>query len=95
VIDPVEYVDTHPESLRDDFKTDYVLMVAETYQVDRDIQMAVERLEFLGNSKPETIIENAMYFAVQSDYAVADLGLLRLLSDAVMAETDDKGTSQP
>ncbi len=36
VVNPVEYVDIAPESLRVDYKTDYVLMVAESYQVDHE-----------------------------------------------------------
>jgi hypothetical protein len=47
-IDPVEYTNTTPDTLRDDYKTDYVLMVAETYQVDNDLDLAAQRLAVLG-----------------------------------------------
>jgi len=83
VISPVEYVDTFPETLREDYKTDYVLMVAEAYQTERDITLAIERLAFLDFTPPASLVENAMYFAVQSGYTPSDLGLLRNLSDVL------------
>jgi hypothetical protein len=95
IIDPVDYVDTFPETLRNDYKADYILMVAEAYQVERDIDQAVERLAFLGFTPPESLVENAMYFAVQSGYSPTDLGLLRTLSDALLVERTIEGVTQP
>ena len=95
VIDPVEYVDTFPEALREDYKTDYVLMVAETYQVDRDINLAAKNLAFLGGVPVENLVESALNFAVQSGYSSADLGLLRVLSDGLQAETATEGDAMP
>jgi hypothetical protein len=95
VIDPVEYVDTLPESLRDDYKTDYVLMVAEEYQSTRDLATARQRLSILGDASPENLVEGAMFFAVQSGYTPTDLGLLRDLSDSLGAEADQDGGNQP
>jgi hypothetical protein len=83
IIDPVEYVDTFPETLRKDYRADYVLMVAEVYQVERDIDYAVEQLSFLGFVPPDKLVEEAMFFAVQSGYTPQDLGLLRNLADAL------------
>ena len=34
VVNPVEYIDIAPESPRVDYKTDYVLMTAEAYNVN-------------------------------------------------------------
>lgn len=83
VIDPVEFIDTSPKSLREDYKTDYVLMVAEVYQVDQELSLVFERLSFLGDLDPEIYVENALYFAVQSGYSPSDLSLLRALSDSI------------
>lgn len=55
VIEPVKYVDTAPDSLRLDYKTDYVLMVAEAYQVERDLNLAVQRLTLLGGNPLDTV----------------------------------------
>ena len=95
LIDPVEYVDTQPQSLRNDYKTDYVLMVAEAYQAERDVSLARERLRFLGETSPTSVIEEAMFFAVQSEYAPADLGLLRDLSDALGTGATPEVENQP
>jgi hypothetical protein len=95
VIEPVEYVDTSPETLRADYQADYVLMVAEAYQTEQDIKAAVERLAFLGFSPPVTLVERAMAYAVQAGYAPSDLAILRALSDALMATTGIEGNAQP
>jgi len=95
VIDPVEYVDTNPESMRNDYTTDYVLMVAEAYQGDQDASIAIQRLSFLEGSFPVKMVEDALVFAVQSGYAPADLGLLRELSDALEVGTTSNMENQP
>jgi hypothetical protein len=87
VIDPVEYTDTPPKSLGADFKADYVLMVAEIYAADGDIDAALQRLTYLGYAAPIESVQNAIVFAVEADYSGADLRLLRDLSDGMEAPT--------
>ena len=95
VLSPVEYVDTTPETLRADYQADYVLMVAEAYQSERDINIAMGRLTFLGFSPPLELVEEAMAHAVSKGYAPADLGLLRTLNDALIATTGGGGSNPP
>ena len=83
LIDPVEFVDTTPSTLRADYKADYVLMVAEIYGAERDAQTAVMRLTYLGDPSPLISVENALIFAVDAGYAADDLRLLRDLADAL------------
>ncbi len=83
LIDPVDFVDTTSNTLRGDYKADYVLMVAEIYNADRDAEGAVIRLTFLGDPSPVDSVENAMIFAVDAGYAAEDLRILRDLSDAL------------
>lgn len=83
LIDPVDFVDTTPNTLRADYKADYVLMVAEIYSIDRNAEGAVNRLVFLGEPSPVDGVENAMIFAVDAGYAAEDLRKLRDLSDAL------------
>jgi len=85
VVNPVEYVDIAPESLREDYKTDYVLMVGEAYQVDHDIGLAVRRLALLGSSAPTEIIANALNYGLQHDYASQDLSLIQLLAEGLLS----------
>lgn len=84
VINPVEYVDTTPGSLREDYKADYVLMVAEAYAAEADLGLAARRLALLGDTPPVETVRQAMIYAtrVQPGYAEADLDLMsRLASD--------------
>jgi hypothetical protein len=81
VLNPVEYVDTAPDSLRIDYKTDYILMVAEAYHVDPDLSLAVRRLALLGDRPPMDIVIGALISAVEYDYAEADLTLMQSFAD--------------
>jgi hypothetical protein len=85
VVNPVEYVDIAPVSLRVDYKTDYVLMVAEAYQVDHDLGLAVHRLALLGSTAPTDTVANALSYALQHEYASQDLSLFQLLGEDLLA----------
>jgi hypothetical protein len=95
VVNPVEYVDIPPESLRVDYKTDYVLMVAEAYQVDHDMGLAVRRLARLGSSAPKDIVANALNYALQHDYAPQDLSLFQLLSEDLLTWNPNQEVPTP
>ncbi|HEX9091701.1 MAG TPA: hypothetical protein VF831_09445 [Anaerolineales bacterium] len=84
VVNPVEYADIAPASLRIDYKTDFVLMVAEAYQVDHDLGLVVRRLALLGSSAPTEIVANALNYGLQHDYAAQDLSLLQGLGEALL-----------
>lgn len=82
VINPVQYVNTNPASLRADFRTDYTLMVAETYQKDHDISAAARHLANLDSLPPAEIASAALIFAQQYQFDPADI---KLLQDLVLA----------
>ncbi len=84
VVNPVEYVDIAPQSLRVDYKADYVLMVAEAYQVDHDLGLAVRRLADLGNAAPTQIVADSLNYALQHDYAAQDLSLFQSLGEELL-----------
>ena len=83
LVDPVDYINTTPNTLRADYKADYVLMVAEIYSADQDAEAAVIRLTFLADPSPVDSVENALIFAVDAGYASDDLRMLRDLADAL------------
>jgi hypothetical protein len=92
VLNPVEFVDVTPESLRVDFKSDYVLMVAEAYRSEQDLAMAVRRLAVLGNKPPVELVRQAILFAEDPQnfgdkmaYPDADLETMRALEKALAA----------
>jgi hypothetical protein len=82
VLNPVDYVDTAPDSLRFDYKADYVLMVAEAYRVENSLGLAARRLALLGSDSPAEIANRALLDATQMGYPPADLELMdRLYQD--------------
>jgi hypothetical protein len=89
VLSPVKYVDTTPDSLRIDYKSDYVLMVAEAYQLEADLSLAARRLAQLGASPPVELVRQAVLFGERQAYTDADLALMRRL------ETDLQGWTPP
>ncbi len=89
VINPVHYIDTTPETLRIDFRTDYVLMVAENYSYDQNIENAAAELTLLGKHPPASLVNEATIFAQQYNFNKDDVNLLKLL------ETDLKSWKQP
>jgi len=85
LVAPVEYVDTTPASLRIDFRTDYVLMVAERFHADRDQAGALRRISILATGSPSAICAEALSFARASSYSARDLELLDELNRALQA----------
>ena len=79
LINPVEYIDTSPNTLRIDYKSDYVLMVAESYQLDQDTSLVLRRLALLGSDPAADIIRQALIFAEKQGYTDADIALMRIL----------------
>lgn len=77
VLNPVKYIDTTPDSLKADYKTDYVLMAAEVYRSEGDLEQAARRLSLLGDIAPVEIARDAVLYAIRGGYADSDLALLR------------------
>ncbi len=84
VVNPVQYVDISPQNLRVDYKSDFVLMVAEAYQADHNLGLAVRRLSLLSSSAPTAIVSNALEYGVQHAYAAQDLSLMQSLAEALI-----------
>ena len=95
VISPLELIDTSPETLRIDYKTDYVLMVAETYSVEQDPVMAAFRLGKLGDDRPVELISQALSFALDVGYAHEDLLLMRDLGEVMATWNPDLDLGGP
>ncbi len=95
VVNPVEYVDISPQNLRVDYQSDYVLMVAESYQVDHDLGLAVRRLALLGSTAPADIVANASNYAIQHGYTSQDQSLIQSLHDALLTWNPNLEISTP
>jgi hypothetical protein len=95
VISPVEYVSTTPDTLKADYKTDYVLMVAEAYHGDGDLSLAVRRLALLGESPPADMVYQSLIFAQKLNYTDVDLLRLEELLSALQFLNLAQETPQP
>ncbi len=79
---PGQTLDTSPDTLRVDYRADFVLMVAEAFGEDGNLPLAAERLAFLGEAEPQELVRQALLFA-EPRYADDDLALMRSLSLAL------------
>ncbi len=95
VISPVRYVDTSPDTLRVDYRADYVLMVAEAYQNEKDLALALRRLALLGDTHPVDMIYQAIDFASQYGYDNADIRRMQALMDDLQALNLAQETPSP
>ena len=85
IINPVDFFDLTPDTLRADYKTDYVLMVAETYHIDQDPGLAARRLAIFGSQSPSAIASQGLEYARSNGFADADISLIQELVTAMQA----------
>jgi len=95
VVSPVQYTDITPDGLRVDYRTDYVLMVAEAYRSEQDPALAARRLAVLGSQAPALIAEDAYNYARQAGYEASDLSTIQELTIALETWQPVPGTAIP
>ena len=95
VLQPVEYVDTAPNALREDFRSDYVLAVAEAYQTDRDLTKAQIHLGTLGPEPAANYVVDAIDYGVDHDMPQSDLETLNQLAVALRDLPSDPEIGSP
>jgi hypothetical protein len=84
-INPPADRDLPATELRSDYKTDFVLMVAEVYESDSDLQAARARLSLIGD--PQQAAQDAILIAQQNGYAFNDVETLAHLLQGFQAGT--------
>lgn len=92
---PVEYKDTTPDTLRADYRADYVLMVAEAYQPGQDVDLAAQRLALLGSNPPVEIALQTLSYIQQAGYSEIDLARLQNLALALQTWQPVSGGGLP
>ena len=85
VINPVDFFDLTPDTLRADYKADFVLMVAETYHAEKDPGLAARRLAIFGSQSPFAIASQGLAYARANGFADSDLALIQELVTALQA----------
>lgn len=73
-------------SLRADFRTDLVLMVAEDFQTDPNSMQALTQLDKLDEGDPITLLGDSVQYAQSIDYPAEDLKLMQDLLNSIDAE---------
>jgi hypothetical protein len=85
IIDPVDFFYLTPDTLRADYKSDYVLMVAEAYSVEQDPGMAARRLAIFGTQSPSAIAASGLEYARANGFSDSDIALMQELVTAMQA----------
>jgi hypothetical protein len=84
-VDPVDSFNTTPDTLRADYKADYVLMTAEAYQAERDPGLAARRLAIFGTKSPSAIAAEGLAYARVNSFSDAEIALMQELVTALQA----------
>jgi len=84
-IDPVDFFDLTPDTLRADYKADYVLMTAEAYSAEQDPGLAARRLAIFGTKSPSAIAADGLTYARANRFSDEDIALMQELVTALQA----------
>jgi len=79
--------DLSPETLRIDYRTDYVLMAAEAFSVNSDLAQTIQHLAVFDRTPPLELTLQALIFAQEIGYTDADLELMQALLTALQAQS--------
>lgn len=83
--DPVDYFDLPPDTLRADYKADYVLMAAEAYRIEQDPGLAARRLAIFGTKSPSAIAADGLAYARANGFSDTEISLIQELVTALQA----------
>lgn len=95
VLNPGSSDQTSPDTLRVDFKTDAVLMVAEIYQQESDPAAAAARLAQLSGDLPVRLVQQAILNGQELGYPRSDIETLARLFQALQNYTPAPEETQP
>lgn len=83
VINPPPSNELALDSLKYDYKTDYVLMTAQVFRQDGNLGAAVKRLTLVENSSPDVVVATALLNARKLEYDPVDMQSLAYLAQAL------------
>jgi len=84
---PVQYTNTAPVVLRRDYHDDYIVMVATSYEIDKDLEQAQRRLRLLDPEEPAAPVVELAEKLVQVGGSAEDITRLARLAQALGALT--------
>jgi hypothetical protein len=94
-LNPVRYTVTTPETLRIDYKTDYVLMVAEAYHAEGDMNLAARRLALVSTDAPSKMVTKAIQEAEKIPLPPDDIKAMQALETDLEGWTPIPGKASP
>ncbi len=96
VINPGVEIQAPGSTLRADYRTDTVLMVAEIYAARQDATLAADQLKLLGEDDPVRIVQQAILTAQDLNYPAADITSMANLAQGLsLKAAPAMGTAAP
>jgi len=86
-VNPVEYTDTAPSSLRADFKASYLSLIASAYSSTSDLARARARLEVFADPDPATSLAALAQQLLAAGVPTTEAGALAALAEALGSRT--------
>jgi hypothetical protein len=83
----VTYTNTSPSALREDYRDEYVLMVATAYEVEGDRERARERLTRLDSEEPSAPVVGLAERLIEQGGSEQDVVRLARVAEALDATT--------
>ena len=80
---PVQYTNTAPDVLRQDYHDDYVVMIATAYEVEGNLDLARGRLQLLNPEDPSTPVVELAERLVEAGGSTEDVTRLARLASAL------------
>lgn len=87
VLWPVQYTNTAPAQLRQDYRTEYILMVAAAYRVEGDLEAARARLSRLDPENPSRPLVELTEVLIAQGGRPQDIQVLVRLAEALGTTT--------
>lgn len=78
---PIQYTEANPAILREDYRRDYILMIATIYTADGDLTAAQNRLAQLGSGYRDYLLEVTADLAVAGEDEAVIRPFARLVAD--------------
>lgn len=100
---PTEYTDADPSILQEDYRRDYVLMVAAAYEMDGNLAAAAQRINDLGADSHDFLLSLLLDMILQEANEeeirqvarlAADLGLDSPAMGPYLTPTEESGSAE-
>jgi hypothetical protein len=85
VIQPVQLSQSTPDRMREDYRTDYVLLIAEAFSTERDSERALLRLKAVSAQAPVDAVASALSYAQANNFNAIDIKRLSELLDSLQS----------